>query len=101
VTDGERAIEFIDEIETGRVSCPGLIVLDLNLPKKTGKQVLDSIRARSACADAPVVVLTSSDNQKDRDDVSRLGASRYIRKPFRLADFLALGGVFKEMLRTQ
>jgi DNA-binding response OmpR family regulator len=50
------------------------------------------------CGRVPVVVLSSSDAPDDRAETTRLGASRYIRKPMRLEDFLSLGAVFKGML---
>ena len=57
----------------------------------------------SACASArcrhiPVVILSSSDAERDKADAARLGASRYIRKPSRLAEFLSLGAIFKAAL---
>ncbi len=98
ITNGERAIEFIRGIETEGAPCADLVILDLNLPRKTGWEVLETVRASTYCRQAPVVILTSSDNQKDRIDAARLGASRYIRKPSRLAEFLMLGDTFKSIL---
>jgi len=46
------------------------------------------------------VIFSSSDAQQDRADAARLGASRYIRKPSRLEDFLRLGAIFKEIIRS-
>lgn len=98
VTDGERAIQFIDDVDRESDTCPDLVILDLNLPKRSGKDVLRHMRASSKCNHIPVLILTSSDSQKDKDETASLGASRYIRKPSRLADFMALGGLFKQML---
>jgi len=101
ISNGERAIQFIEELDGEASACPQLVILDLNLPKKPGREVLKSMRASVPCAHVPIIVLTSSDNQKDRVEAARLGASRYIRKPSRLAEFLSLGGVFKEILESQ
>lgn len=99
LTNGERAIEFIQNLDHAEeTSCPGLVILDLNLPKRSGKEVLRCIRTSVKCRHATVAILSSSDNQKDKDDAESLGASRYIRKPSRLSEFLELGRVFKEML---
>jgi CheY-like chemotaxis protein len=48
----------------------------------------------------PVVILSSSDAQEDRADAARLGTTRYIRKPSQLEDFLRLGAIFKEIIRS-
>lgn len=98
IANGEAAIRIIDETDAGIHACPHLIIVDLNLPKRSGKEVLKWIRSSRRCKHVPVVVLTSSDNQKDRDDVAALGPSRYLPKPSRLDDFLALGGLFKAII---
>jgi DNA-binding response OmpR family regulator len=97
-TNGERAVTFLDEIEAGKQSCPDLLILDLNLPRRSGKEILERMRAGRICQHVPVVVLTSSDSQTDKDAVARFHPSRYIRKPLALEDFLQLGGVFKRLL---
>jgi two-component system response regulator len=98
VTDGESAIQFIRAIDGQAVPCPNLIILDLNLPRRTGREVLEFMRANSWCSHVPIVILSSSDGRKDREDASRLGATKYIRKPSRLEEFIKLGAVFKGML---
>jgi DNA-binding response OmpR family regulator len=96
--DGEIAINYIDELDDDLVSCPDLAIIDLNLPRKNGRQVLQRMRQSQKCRRIPVVVLSSSDAEPDRSDSARLGASRYLRKPSRLEEFLGLGAVFKELL---
>ena len=98
ITNGERATEFIDACDAGDACGPDLVILDLNLPRKSGLYVLGRIRASQKCNQVPVVILSSSDSQKDKSDAAILGASLYLRKPSRLAEFLQLGSVFKEML---
>lgn len=100
LTDGERAIEFIDEIDEEKFPCPDLVLIDLNLPKRPGKEVLQRLKASQKCSHVPAVVLTSSDNQRDKDEVARFAPVRYIRKPTRLADFIKLGALFKEILNS-
>ena len=51
-----------------------------------------------ALADTPVAVLTSSDSPSDRRDVESLGADRYIKKPLTLPEFMAIGGVLKDLV---
>ena len=99
VSDGASAIDFIERVDESEIPCPHLLIVDLNLPKRPGWEVLQRVRMSHQCSILPIVVLTSSDNQKDKDQASRLGASRYIRKPTRLAEFVTVGEILKEMLK--
>jgi CheY-like chemotaxis protein len=98
VTDGELAIQFLQDLESQPVPLPDLFIIDLNLPKRPGREVLERMREGVKCRRVPVVILTSSDAQRDRNDVEQLGIGRYILKPSRLDDFLALGAIFKSMM---
>ena len=92
VTDGEQALEYVQRQGAfASVAVPDLIVLDLNLPKSDGSDVLRCIRETQAYAGVPVVVLTSSDSPRDRKTIENLGASSFITKPSDLDSFLALG----------
>jgi CheY-like chemotaxis protein len=99
VTDGERALQYLHEVNSHDEVCPQLVILDLNLPRRSGADVLRKIRASPRCGDVPVVILTSSENQFDRDEAARLGATRFLVKPFDLDGFLSLGVIFKQVLR--
>jgi len=77
---------------------PDLIILDLNLPRHDGIEILQKVRSTKAIAEVPVVVLTSSDSPRDRQNANRLGVTRYVRKPSNLEQFLQLGAVFKDLL---
>ncbi|HEX4278382.1 MAG TPA: response regulator [Bryobacteraceae bacterium] len=98
VSDGDTAIRFIESFDTDETNCPDLVILDLNLPKASGLAVLRTMRRSVKCKDAPVVILSSSEVQKEIDEAAQLGANRFIRKPMRLEEFLALGAVFKTLL---
>jgi len=100
ISDGERAVLFMNEIDANAdTPCPGLIVLDLNIPKRNGREVLKRIRESSSrCAHVPVVILSSSNAPVDREDTARLGASRYICKPSTLTKFMEVGALLKETL---
>jgi CheY-like chemotaxis protein len=76
-----------------------LIILDLNLPRHDGIEILERLRD-NGLQHIPVVVLTSSDSQRDRDLAIHLGAVRFLRKPSELEQFLGLGAVFKELLES-
>lgn len=96
--DGEEGIHSIDAIDEARMPCPDLIVVDINLPRKNGFEVLARVRSSRRCRDKPVVILSSSTAAPDRDKANRLGASSYIRKPSSLKEFLAIGGRLKSLL---
>lgn len=84
--DGAEALDllFAEGAEAAR---PGLILLDLNLPKVNGLEVLRRIRADEQTQIIPVVVLTSSKEQEDVLAGYRGGANGYVRKPVNFADF--------------
>jgi chemotaxis family two-component system response regulator Rcp1 len=99
VSDGGDLLRMIgreDSVATDRNF--GLIILDLNLPRHDGIEILQRLGQSPAFAQIPVVVLTSSDSPKDRLVANQLGAIRYFRKPSNLEQFLNLGAVFKDLL---
>ena len=99
VKDGDEALHFLERMgEAGEPPCPDVLLLDLNLPKVDGPQVLQEFRKHPACAQTPVIVVTSSDAPKDRKRVEALGATAYFRKPSELTEFMRLGAVVKEVL---
>jgi chemotaxis family two-component system response regulator Rcp1 len=99
VDDGHQAVEFIDKAEASQgVPYPDLVLLDLNLPKKAGIEVLRHIRNSSACKNALVLVVTSSDSARDREAVKALGFNGYFRKPSVYAEFMKLGPMIRELL---
>ena len=67
---------------------PDLILLDLNLPKKSGREVLQEIKSTETLQRIPVVVLTSSEAEDDLSDVYRLHANCYLAKPVDLEEFM-------------
>lgn len=97
-SDGQQAIDFIERTEREPdAPCPQFLVLDLNLPKKDGFEVLRRLRASLRCKQIPVVVVTSSDAPSDLSLAAELGAA-YFRKPTSYEEFLKLGGLLKRLL---
>jgi CheY-like chemotaxis protein len=97
-SDGQRAIEFIARAEVDlNAPCPHLLMLDLNLPRADGFEVLRRLRASEKCRDTPVLIISSSDSQNDRSQAAELGAA-YFRKPPSYEEFLKLGGVLQQLL---
>lgn len=94
--DGQEVLEALGS-DSPKWPQLKLIILDLNLPRHDGIEILERLRD-IGLRHVPVVVLTSSDSQRDRDMAIRLGAARFLRKPSELEQFLKLGAVFKEIL---
>jgi CheY-like chemotaxis protein len=98
--DGEKAVQFIDRMDRDEnAACPSLVLLDLNLPKKSGEQVLEHMRSSRRCGHIPVIVVTSSDSPRDKAQAARLGATQYFRKPSRLDEFMQLGPLVRDLLQ--
>jgi chemotaxis family two-component system response regulator Rcp1 len=81
--DGLEAVRCLRELPR-----PDLILLDLNLPKKSGREVLGEIKGTDRFKAIPVVVLTSSEAESDLADAYRLHANCYLTKPVDLEEFL-------------
>jgi chemotaxis family two-component system response regulator Rcp1 len=96
-SDGKEVLSLISE-ETPGADDLELIILDLNLPRHDGIEILERLRESTRLAHVPVVVLTSSDSPQDRLVATHLGARRYLRKPSSLEQFLDLGAIFRELL---
>jgi two-component system, chemotaxis family, response regulator Rcp1 len=85
--DGAEAVSILQRSKTVPESLPDLIILDLNLPRKSGREVLEEIKADHALRHIPVIVMTSS---KDEDEISaiyHLNANCYIQKPSDLFEY--------------
>ncbi|HSV26709.1 MAG TPA: response regulator [Sedimentisphaerales bacterium] len=89
VGSGEEAIEYMTASLAGEQGkpLPDLVLLDLNLPGMGGKEFLKRIKQNPGLVDIPVVILTTSDIDKDILDSYKLQASGYIKKPCSLAEF--------------
>lgn len=95
--DGARALDFL----FGTGEAPALILLDLNLPKVGGLEVLRRVKAEPRFAGVPVVVLTSSFEDGDRARAAALGADLYIQKPVEFAAFAAVVGQVARLLESR
>ena len=102
-SDGEAAIRRIEEIDRkttgGSCACfPRLAVLDMNLPKCDGIEVLERLRKSSVLSRVPVIVFTSSESERDRAMSTELGAKEYVLKALDLDQFASVGAVVKRFL---
>jgi CheY-like chemotaxis protein len=91
VRDGVEAMAFLgQEGPYGSVPRPDLVLLDLNLPRMDGREVLAQIKAHPDLRHIPVVVLTTSDSQPDILQAYELHANCYITKPVDLDHFIKI-----------
>ena len=90
--DGEEALDFLYRrgayTDPMRSPTPGIILLDLNLPGTDGRQVLAQVKSDPHLKIIPVVVLTTSADERDIEGCYRAGANSYIQKPVSLEAFL-------------
>src|ERR1043166_8216390 len=78
---------------SSRTSAPTILLLDLHLPQRDGKEILHEIKAMGHRADVRVVIVTGSHNPADRRETLALGADAYFVKPFALQEFMQLGAL--------
>ena len=95
--DGETAAKHIGLIGKGEKECPSLLILDLNLPRIEGSDLLATLRSTQGCEEVPVLIFTSSDAPKDRALATEYRAM-FFRKPTDLDEFLSVGEVVKGLL---
>lgn len=91
VRDGVEALAYLRrEGKYAKAATPDLILLDLNLPKKDGREVLATIKADPNLRRIPVVILTTSEGEEDVLRAYNLNANCYITKPVDLAQFVRI-----------
>jgi len=99
IADGAEALEFVRrEAKFAERPIPHLALVDLNLPKHDGIELLEAIRQNQDFSDVAVVVISSSASPRERAQVERHRIERFIRKPPALEDFLKIGQIVKEIL---
>lgn len=91
VTDGVEALAFLrHEGDVYRAAPrPDLILLDLNMPRMNGRELLSAVKSDEALTSIPIVVLTTSDAERDVLASYKLGAASYITKPVDMEQFIA------------
>jgi len=95
--DGAEALAFLRR-QDAQTRIPDLAVLDLNLPKNGGLEVLEAIRANAAFSGMVVAILSSSSSPRERVKIEEFGVDRFITKPLDLEGFLGIGSILKSLL---
>lgn len=88
---GEEALTYLQNAQKGK---PGIILLDLNMPGMDGRMTLEIIKKHKVLKTIPVVILTTSDDERDVQSCYALGANTYIQKP---VDFDGLIAAIKQL----
>jgi two-component system response regulator len=101
VDDGEKAMKYLRrEPPYADAVMPDLVLLDLNLPRKDGREVLEEIKGDPKLRSIPVCVLTTSDSDMDITRCYDLGANCYITKPIRFEEFIKVIKTLEEFWCT-
>ena len=92
VSEGESALDYLQRLgeyaDAASAPRPDLVLLDLNLPRIDGREVLKQVRARPELRSIPIVVLSTSDHPRDVEQAYALGANSYVTKPAEMADYV-------------
>ncbi len=98
IKQGDAVLPYLESA----VNYPDVIVLDLNLPKMHGREVLKSIKSRPAISSIPVVILTTSSSKKEIDYCMQNGAEEYLIKPVTLEGFAeTIAAIVKVAMKKQ
>jgi DNA-binding response OmpR family regulator len=95
--NGGEALAFIHR-QDASAGIPDLILVDLNLAKYSGEDILREIRAAKQLAGVPVCAWSSSQSRRDQSMLKELGVSQFIAKPAGLDQFMAIGKTIKDLL---
>ncbi len=99
IDDGASALTYVRGQENDRsIPRPQAVLLDLNLPKSEGTEVLEALRQNADFSEVPVIVLTSSASPMDQRRIAHLKVDRFITKPPDLEEFLKIGNLVSDLL---
>ena len=99
IDNGDRAMDYVNQLaHEERRRSPTIMLLDLNLPQRDGREILQRVKSIPQGSDVRVVVVTSSNNPTDRRETLAMGADAYFVKPYHLNEFMALGNLIKHLV---
>jgi len=96
--NGQDALAYLEEVTCSGAVCPVLVLLDLNVPKITGIELLRAIRTNACFGHLRVIVVTSSNADADRTAAERLGADGYFHKPQDLYAYQELAELIRSVM---
>lgn len=87
---GTDFLNYLGSVERKEKPVPALVLLDINMPERTGFEILKEVRSKSFFVDVPILVmLTGSKNEKDIKKSQEFGANGYVTKPTELSDYIS------------
>jgi two-component system, chemotaxis family, response regulator Rcp1 len=96
IANGDHAMDYLNQLaHEERRQSPTIMLLDLTLPQRDGREILHRVKTMPQGADIRVVIVTSSTNPADRQETLALGADAYFVKPYHLNEFMQLGTLIK------
>ena len=99
IDNADHALEYVNQLTyKERYRSPTIMLLDLNLPQRDGREILQRVKAIPQGSDIRVVVVTSSNDPTDRRETLALGADAYFVKPYHLNEFMQLGDLIKNLV---
>ena len=96
--DGDKAIEYLDNCAVERR--PDLVIIDINLPRRDGIDVLRKCRFTPSLLETRTLVLTSSDEGSDHNRAEMIGVNAYLRKPRNVGDFVEVVATIRKLLES-
>jgi CheY-like chemotaxis protein len=99
--DGQEALAYVHEQGNTNSKAVDVAILDLNVPKNDGLEILASMRATTVFATLPVIILTSSSSHHELLKLRALNISRHIIKPLDFEEFLRIGSVVKQVIAEE
>lgn len=97
--NGEEAIQYLNSVSSTEL--PSLIILDLNMPKWDGRKTLGYIKEQPHLAQIPVVILSTSENSRDKAECTHLGAFSYFKKPWHLEGYKEIINCFMPLIKAE
>jgi CheY-like chemotaxis protein len=98
IDHADEAMHYLDDLaQHDHRRSPTLMLLDLNLPQRDGRELLQRVRSIPEGSDMQVVIVTGSNNPADRRETIEMGADAYFVKPYHLNEFMQLGNLIKHL----
>ena len=99
IDHGAQALRFFHALaHHEHPQCPELLLLDLNIPAMNGRELLRVMKTIPECAGIRIIMITGSDDPRDRLEAQRLGADAFFQKPFGFEAYLQLGDLIKTVM---
>ncbi len=96
VFSGQQLLDYLKKVDAAMEERPSLILLDLNMPGKDGRQTLLEIKADPRMKDIPIIIMTSSELEEDVDKSYQCGVNAYLKKPSVFADLVKMTSAIKD-----